>query len=260
MHDRLQAILDAKDEDVRALKSRGLPRKSGQGARRDFTAALSRPGTGVIAEIKRRSPTRPALRPGADAAAVARAYERAGAVALSVLTDQRFFGGSLDDLAAARAATGLPVLRKDFVIDPLQREETRASGADAVLLIAAALDERLAPMLRRCEALELEALVEVHDATELRGALDAGARVVGVNNRDLRDFAVDLGTCERLRPSIPPDRIAVAESGIATPADLRRVAAAGYDACLVGGALMEARDPGDALAALTSARETEAAR
>jgi indole-3-glycerol phosphate synthase len=219
---------------------------------RSLAAALRRPGeVACIAEIKRRSPSAGWIREGADAADVARRYAGAGAAALSVLTDEPFFGGTLDDLAAARAAVSVPLLRKDFVVDAYQVAEARAAGADAVLLIVGALaDGEMRALLAAARRYGVEALVEAHDAAEVRRAVDAGAAVIGVNNRDLRTFTVDRELAPRLRAEIPSDRLVVAESGIRDAADVARLAAAGVDAMLVGEALMRAPDPGAALRAL----------
>jgi indole-3-glycerol phosphate synthase len=199
----------------------------------------------LIGEVKRASPSKGPLRPDLDAAALAAEYEANGAAAVSVLTDQRFFGGSLDDLRAAQQATGLPVLRKDFVLDPYQVYETRAVGADALLLIVAALDdETLLQLHSLARVLGMAALVEVHDEAELRRALAIRPAIVGVNNRDLRTFAVDLSMTARLRPLVPGEIVFVSESGIQTRADVQRLAALDVDAMLVGEALMRARDPG----------------
>lgn len=216
---------------------------------RPFAEALVRPdGIRVIAEHKRRSPSRGAIREDLEPADVARRYEAAGAAALSVLTDEPFFGGRLAHLSEARASTRLPVLRKDFVVDPWQVWEARAAGADAVLLIVAALaDGELGGLLAEARAAGMDALVEVHDRAELDRALAAGARVVGVNNRDLRTLEVSLETSLALSEAIPGAIVAVAESGIRTGADLKRLLAAGFDACLVGEQLMASPDPGSAL-------------
>jgi indole-3-glycerol phosphate synthase len=216
---------------------------------RPFAAALGRDGRlNVVAEHKRRSPSRGAIREDLAPADVARRYEAAGAAALSVLTDEAFFGGRLGHLEEARAATGLPALRKDFVLDPWQVWEARASGADAVLLIVAALDdEALAGLLGAARQAGIDALVEVHDRDELDRALAAGAGLVGVNSRDLRTLAVSLETALALAPAIPDDVVAVAESGIGTGQDVRRLRQAGFDAFLVGEHLMSAPDPGEAL-------------
>jgi indole-3-glycerol phosphate synthase len=214
-------------------------------------AALTAPRLGVIAEFKRRSPSAGSLRDPADVRELVRAYERAGAAAVSVLTEGPHFDGSLEDLRAARAACALPLLRKDFIVDPYQLHEARAAGADAVLLIVAALDDHtLRALYAAAGELGLDALVEVHDRAELRRALDAGARLVGVNNRDLRDFSVDVERTYALLGDIPPDVAVVSESGISTPADLRRLAERGVHGALVGEALMRAPDPEAALRGL----------
>jgi indole-3-glycerol phosphate synthase len=218
---------------------------------RSFGHALSRVTVNVIAEFKRRSPSRGMIREGLAPGDLAVAYEAAGAAALSVLTDQDFFGGSLDDLGRARSATLLPVLRKDFVVDAYQVWEAATLGADAVLLIVAALtDEELRSLSEAAAGAGLETLIEVHDRGELERALAAGSLIVGVNNRNLRTMAVDLQTSFDLAASIPDHVVAVAESGIANGADVRRLKAAGFDAFLVGEHLMRAPDPGLALAEL----------
>jgi indole-3-glycerol phosphate synthase len=218
---------------------------------RSFAAALRGPTVRVIAEHKRRSPSRGAIRTDLRPAEVARAYERAGAAALSVLTEPEFFDGALAHLMDARAATMLPVLRKDFVLDEYQVYEARAAGADAVLLIVAALsDGELAHLLKAAARAGLDALVEVHDAGEAGRALDAGAALVGVNNRDLRTLAVRLETSLTVRAALPDTVVTVAESGIASGDDLRRLRDAGFDAVLVGERLMAAHDPEAALRAL----------
>jgi indole-3-glycerol phosphate synthase len=207
-------------------------------------AALEHPragGLAVIAEVKRASPSRGALAPGLDAAAQARAYELAGADAVSVLTEPTRFAGSLADLEAAARSVTVPVLRKDFIIDPYQVWEAAAAGAAAVLLIAAALDgDELAALFGECAATGLDALVEVHDEDDLLRTELAGARLVGINNRDLRTLAVDLATTEQLAPLASADTLLVAESGIATAADARRMAQAGAQALLAGEALVRA--------------------
>jgi indole-3-glycerol phosphate synthase len=202
----------------------------------------------VIAEIKRRSPSRGEIRPDFDPVGIAKSYADAGAAALSVLTDERFFGGHLDFLTRVRREVDLPLLRKDFVVDPYQIDEARVAGADAVLLIVAALDARAVRTLRQ-RALErgLDALVEIHDEDELAVALEAGADLVGINNRDLRSFETDLAVTERLAPRIPEGVVVVAESGIFTPRDVSRLTGAGAHACLVGESLMREADVGKAL-------------
>lgn len=218
---------------------------------RDFAAALRRGGPTVIAEIKRASPSKGDLRPDLDPADLARAYERGGAAALSVLTEEPHFRGSLDDLRRARAACALPVLRKDFLLQEWEVVEARAAGADAVLLIVAALPpDRLLAMLDAASEQGLAALVEVHDEAELDVALGAGARIVGINNRDLRSFRVDLEITRRLVPRIPEGVIRVSESGIGRPEDLRNLGS--VEAVLVGESLVTSPDPEAALRTLRS--------
>ena len=219
---------------------------------RPFAEALARGGrVNVIAEYKRRSPSRGAIREDLAPGDVARRYEENGARALSVLTDEPFFGGRLGHLGEARTNVTLPVLRKDFVVDPWQVWEARAAGADAVLLIVAALaDAELGTLLSVAREARMEALVEVHDRSELTRALAAGARIVGVNNRDLRTLEVSLRTSFALADAIPDDVLAVSESGIRSAADVRALREAGFDAFLVGEQRMCAPDPGAALARL----------
>jgi indole-3-glycerol phosphate synthase len=220
-------------------------------ARRDFAAALAAPA--IIAEIKKASPSRGILATDFDPAATARAYQQGGAAALSVLTDEPYFQGSLDDLAAARAATTLPVLRKDFTIDGVHVIEAAAHNADAILLIAAILTEtELRNFRELAEQYHMAALVEVHDEDDLALAIASGARIIGVNNRNLHTFEVDLETSLRLAHQIPADTIRVAESGIHTAADVRRLRDAGYHAFLVGERLMTSPDPAAALRELLS--------
>ncbi len=201
----------------------------------------------VIAEIKRRSPSRGPLRPDLDPGALARAYARAGAFAVSVLTEPDFFGGSLDDLEAARRAADVPLLLKDFVVDPYQVWEARARGADLVLLIVAVLGSRIQAFVDLCFHVGVEPLVEVHDEAELALAVRSGARFVGINNRDLGTFRVDTAVSQRLLPRIPPGIAAVSESGLRSPGDLDRLEAAGARAFLIGEALVTAPDPAAAL-------------
>jgi indole-3-glycerol phosphate synthase len=225
-----------------------------------FRQALAAEGIGVIAEFKRRSPSAGELRRAPDLGELLGAYERGGAVAVSVLTEGPNFGGSLDDLRRAREVCGLPLLRKDFIVDPYQLDEAVAAGADAVLLIVAALDQEELPALHaHASELGLDVLVEVHDRAELGRALDAGAEIVGVNNRDLRDFSVDVGRTEALAGEIPPGVLAVSESGIRDAGQLRRLQALGLAAVLVGETLMRSQDPERALGELTSFRTPEEA-
>jgi indole-3-glycerol phosphate synthase len=220
-----------------------------------FEAAISQPGSlRVIAECKRRSPSRGILRERYDPAAHARAYAAAGAAAISVLTEPCFFDGAPEHLSAVRAAVDVPLLRKDFIVTEYQVLEAAALGADAVLLIAGALTTgELHRLLAAATRLGLSALVEVHDEAELARARDAGAVVIGVNSRDLRTLRVDPGVHHRLAPALPAGAIAVAESGVRTAEDLRRLHAAGYHACLVGERLIAQPDPGMALRELVGA-------
>ncbi len=260
MSDILQRILARKHEEV-AERSARLPlAQLEQRCRqapplRPFRAALqARIAAGqpaVIAEVKRASPSQGLIRPDFDPAAIARSYQAAGAACLSVLTDIDFFQGSDDYLQQARAACELPVLRKDFVVDPWQLYESRALGADCVLLIAAALDDdALARLLDVAAQLHLDALVEVHDRAELDRALALPAPLIGINNRDLRSFKVNLQTTLDLRPRVPQERLLVTESGIGSREDVARLRAAGIDAFLVGERFMRAPDPGSELARL----------
>jgi indole-3-glycerol phosphate synthase len=214
-------------------------------APRDFAAALSSPDhVALIAECKRRSPGAGPIRTGLDPADLTRSYERAGAAALSVLTDRDYFEGSLADLQAAKAATSLPVLRKDFTIDELQVVEARAAGADAVLLIVRILsDASLVGLHAEAKALGMAALVEVHDRAELARALEAGAEIVGINNRDLATFKTDIGTTLELLEDVPEDVLVVSESGIRRVEDAALLGDAGVDAILVGETLLRTPDP-----------------
>lgn len=228
---------------------------------RGFRAALVEVAGGgdlaVIAEVKRRSPTKSDLAVGLDPAATARAYADGGAACLSVLTDMRWFGGSAADLAAARGAVDLPAIRKDFTVDPRDVADARTMGADAVLLIAAALDDaELADCHALAGELGLDALVEVHDEAEAERALRAGAMLIGVNQRDLITFEVDIARALRVAPSLPEGVIRVAESGITGVADAAALADAGYHAVLVGEHLVRAPHPAAAVAALRTARAT----
>ena len=219
--------------------------------RRGFAAALRARHPAVIAEVKKASPSKGVIRADFDPVAIARQYAAGGAAALSVLTEERYFQGSLAYLEAIRAAVELPLLRKDFIFDPYQVAEARAWGADAILLIVAALDDGALGELHAAALEEgLDVLVEAHDADELARAAALGATLVGINNRDLRTFVTTLETAERLRPGIPAGAVAVAESGIETPADVARLRAAGYEVFLIGESLMRQADPGVALCAL----------
>jgi indole-3-glycerol phosphate synthase len=249
---RAQAEVDRRDPDQLAAQAAAAIDAGNLAPPRDFAAALGAPGLSCISEIKRRSPSKGDLDPDLVPELVAKEYVAGGAACLSVLTDVDFFGGSVEDLVAARHASGLPVLRKDFTVSEADVIDARLMGADAVLLIAAALDDdELTRFGARADALGLAALVEVHDAEELDRALLAGARLVGVNQRDLRTFAVDHELACALAARIPSGVVAVAESGIRDGDDARRLAEAGYDAILVGETLVRAGDRAAALRTLT---------
>ena len=256
----LAKILANKAEEVAAAKSaRPFPAVDAEARLtpppRGFVWAMrtriaqSKPA--VIAEIKRASPSRGVLRESFDAASIAAAYERGGATCLSVLTDRRFFQGASEHLVEARIASELPALRKDFIVDEYQIAESRALGADAILLIVAALDDaRLAALEERAIDYRMDVLVEVHDEVELERALKLKTPLIGINNRDLRTFDVSLETTIDLAAKMPKDRLIVTESGIVASEDVARLRARGVNAFLVGEAFMRAPDPGDALAAL----------
>ena len=250
--DALTTIIGAKYQEVKeGLRATSLHEIERQAlaapAPRDFQgtlcATVAQGRTGLIAEMKRRSPSGGEIRPGFDAAEVARAYEGAGAACLSVLTDERWFGGSAADLKAARAACTLPVLRKDFLVHPWQVFQSRAMGADAILLIMSVLsDEQASELEEVARSLDMAVLAEVHDQREMDRALGLQTRLIGVNNRDLKTLTTDLGTSEWLVPLIPADRIPVSESGLRSPADVRRMAAAGAYCILVGEFLLRQPD------------------
>ena len=249
---RAQVAAARASADLRALDvvaERHQPRRFREGLRR---AAES--GVAVIAELKKASPSKGLIRPSFDVAGLAVELEEAGAAALSVLTDEQFFQGSLQNLEIASETTRLPCLRKDFIIDEFQLLEARAHRADAVLLIVAALTQpELTDLRRRAGELQLDVLCEVHDSKELQRALDAGCGTIGVNNRDLHTFRVDLNTSLRLVEMIPPEVVKVAESGIESGDDIARLRQAGFDAFLVGESLMRAPHPGEALRELLRA-------
>jgi indole-3-glycerol phosphate synthase len=243
---QLRRDLEQRPRDEADLRARaaGLP------PARDFGRSLRTPGTAVIAEIKRASPSAGSI-VNVDPAALAAAYERGGAAAISVLTEPRHFGGSLEDLRAVRAATTLPILRKDFLVHPAQLAEARVAGADAVLLITAALpDDELATMLQAAKELDLATLVETHSDADLERALAAGAQVVGVNARDLESLRVDEPRALELLGRIPEDRTAVFESGVSSREQVQRAGAAGAAAVLVGESLMRAAAPAAKIAEL----------
>jgi indole-3-glycerol phosphate synthase len=265
----LDEIIDSRRRRLEEARARvplaGLERAAEDRAeRRDFAAALDRhhrksglvkypgaAGLAVIAELKSASPSAGLLKRDYRPSEIARGYESAGAAALSVLTEEEFFRGTLEHLKQARAATGVPVLRKDFILDAYQVYESAAAGADALLLIAAALpDQELRRLLELSDRLRIAALVEVHTADELDRAIAVGARIIGINNRNLKTLEVNIETSLRLRPRIPTACLSVSESGIRTAADLERLRDAGFDAALIGERFMMAEDPGRELAAL----------
>jgi indole-3-glycerol phosphate synthase len=231
-------------------------RLQGRGPDRPFSEALVRPGLSVIAEFKRRSPSAGEISASASVDTQVGAYERGGAAALSVLTDESHFGGSLEDLRAARAACDLPILRKDFIVDPYQLLEAAVNGADAVLLIVRALEQaELTEMYERARSLDLDCLVEVHDGDELERALQLDADVIGINNRNLDDGSVDVLRTYELMPDVPAGKTVVAESGISARAELEELERVGVDAVLIGSALMSAADPEGLTRELTGADE-----
>jgi indole-3-glycerol phosphate synthase len=250
----LERIVAAKRAEVEAARKRS-PKVDLSSAPpvRDFVGALRAKQPAVIAEIKRASPSRGVLRADFDPAAIAQSYEAAGAACLSVLTDAEFFQGSGEHLVAARAACSLPALRKDFVIDPYQVYESRALGADCILLIAACLDQgEMAELEAVAHGLGMAVLVEVHDGAELERALRLRTPLIGINNRNLRSFDTTLQTTLDLLPRIPGERLLVTESGILSRPDVARMRAAGVQTFLVGEAFMRAPDPGVALGELFS--------
>src|SRR5687767_2246443 len=242
-------------ESAAALEARGA-KASPRGEA--FEEALGMAGrVNVIAECKRRSPSKGVLASEYDAPSIARLYEQGGAAAISVLTEPTFFDGALEHLAAVRRAVALPLLRKDFIVDEYQLFEARANGADAILLIVAALEQAdLVRLQRRAWELGLAALVEAHDEDELTRAIDSGARLIGVNNRNLRTLQVDIDGSYRLAGKIPKDVVGVSESGLSSRADLERLAAAGYRAFLIGERFMTDRDPAAAIQKVLGGRES----
>ena len=262
----LEDIVRSKRADLQRVKAmRPLVELEQQplfrAGRRDLRAALQgatsaagpprAPRRAIIAEVKKASPSKGIIRADFDPLRVARSYAANGAVAISVLTEERHFQGSLEHLAAIRTAVSVPLLRKDFLFDPYQLHEARAFGADAVLLITAILDDvLLRDLLQLAGELQLSALVEVHEGAELERALGSGARLLGINNRDLRTFRTSLATTEELAPRVPADALVVTESGVETSADIERLERAGVRAFLIGETLMRAADPGAKLAEL----------
>jgi indole-3-glycerol phosphate synthase len=259
----LERIVASTREDVRRRReemplARLESELAGRGDDRPFQEALTLPGVSVIAEHKRRSPSAGTIREGATVAEVVLAYERGGAAAISILTEGRHFGGSLDDLREARATCALPILRKDFIVDPYQLYESAAVGADAILLIVAALDpDDLYDLLREARDLDLDALVEVHDERELDVALDVEADVLGLNNRDLADFSVDIERTYELLSDVPAGKTVVAESGYSSRDQLDELERVGVDAVLIGETLMRAPDVEAAVVELTGGTDYE---
>ncbi len=254
---RLDPIVQAtRDEVERRKRERPIAELEREADRRPegrpFHEALARPGTSLIAEHKRRSPSAGEIREGASVTEIVRAYERGGAAALSILTEEHHFGGSLADLTEARAASDLPILRKDFTVDPYQLVEARAVGADAVLLVVGSLDaDALASLYQEARALDLDALVEVHNAQELEAALEVDADLIGINNRDLQDFSVDISKTFDLLADVPAGKTVVSESGIVYREQIEELERVGVDAVLVGETLMRAADPEAACRELT---------
>ena len=248
----------AASEQILGFRERALKiRKNAEPHRLRRALESDSPQLKIIAEFKRRSPSAGIIRDDLTVSEIVRCYERGGACAISVLTDEQYFGGSVADLCAARSSTNLPLLRKDFIIDPIQILEAAIAGADAVLLIVAALDEASLSELRAFaeDELGLDALVETHTSGELRRALNAGARIIGVNNRDLRTFRVSLKTSERLIAEAPRDRIMISESGLQKADSLLRLRTLGFRGFLIGEALMREHDPEAALGDLVAAGE-----
>ena len=262
----LDDIVARKRERVFQLKERVLQAELDKAVAsapepRDFIGALRSGGKpAIIAEIKRASPSAGLIRDNLDAMAIAASYEKEGAAAISVITEEDFFQGNLQYLEQARAAVFLPLLCKDFIFDPIQILTARAAGADAVLLITAILaQDSLVQLLKMARSLGMSCLVEVHDAEELARVMATDARIIGINNRDLKTFQVNLDTTLKICSSIPSDRVIVSESGIQHHKDLQKLAAAGVDAVLVGTSLMRADDPGGKLRELMGRRETHGA-
>ena len=261
MNVRLEELVEATREALHLRKRErsiaDLEREAGsQPEGRPFAEALARPGTSLIAEHKRRSPSAGTIREGAQCADVVRAYERGGAAAVSVLTEEAHFGGSLADLREARAATELPILRKDFTIDPYQLYEAKAAGADAVLLVVGSVEpEQLAALYREARALDLDAVVEVAREDELEVALEVDADVLGINNRNLEDFSVDLQRTFDLLADVPAGKVVVSESGIHYREQIEELEQLGVDAVLIGEVLMRAADPEAAVRELTRSEE-----
>jgi indole-3-glycerol phosphate synthase len=259
LDDIVQATRDAVAKRKRERPLADLEHElAARGEGRPFMEALSHPGTSLIAEHKRRSPSAGVIREGASVTEVVQAYERGGAAAISVLTEETHFGGSLADLREARQATELPILRKDFCVDLYQLYEAKVSGADAVLLVVGSLrGDELERLYGEAQALDLDALVEVHEEEELEVALDLDVDVIGINNRNLENFSVDIRTTIDLIAAVPTGKTVVSESGIRTRPEIEELERIGVDAVLIGETLMRAEDPEEAVRELTRPEETE---
>lgn len=256
---RRQVAEDRATNDSQQLRRRAEEIRAGRARHRLGAALQKNQGIGIIGEFKRASPSLGEIRRDADPAEVARLYAAAGVCAISVLTEPEFFGGSLEDLRRVRAVADLPILRKDFIVDEYQIDEAAIAGADAILLIVAALTcEELARFRARAEdELGLDALIEVHSAAEMKCATNLGATLIGVNNRDLRTFSTSLETSKELAPFAPAGATLISESGIASPADIRQLAQCGYRGFLIGESLMRAPDPGAFIRELRGVEQEE---
>jgi indole-3-glycerol phosphate synthase len=259
LDDIVQATRDALERRKRERPLADLEHElASRGEGRPFMEALSHPGTSLVAEHKRRSPSAGLIRDGASVTEVVQAYERGGAAAISVLTEETHFGGSLEDLYEARRATGLPILRKDFSVDLYQLYEAKVAGADAILLVVGSLRrEDLERLHAEAQALDLDAIVEVHDEEELECALELDVDVIGINNRNLEDFTVDIQTTVDLLAAIPTGKTVLSESGIRTRGEIEELERVGVDAVLIGETLMRAPDPEAAVRELTRPEEQE---
>jgi indole-3-glycerol phosphate synthase len=261
MHNRLKEILEHKRSEVEDLRKRGLPERRDEDLPplRDFKAAISLPGRiRLIAEIKFASPSAGVIHEKVDPCTIGRIYEDAGVAAISLLTDHRFFGGSLEELPRLRKAVSVPILRKDFIIDPIQVRESLLYGADAILLIARILSrDQLNELLALSREIGLSTLTEVHDPHDLEKAVDCGAEIIGINNRNLDTFEVDLQTTLNLAPRVPRQCIIISESGISHPEDIRCLRKSGIQAVLVGTSIMKSSDIGGKIKELALADSNE---
>ena len=259
LDDLVQATRESLERRKRTRPIAQLEQEVAQrGEGRPFHEALAHPGTSLIAEHKRRSPSAGVIREGASLADIVEAYERGGAAAISVLTEEQHFGGSLDDLVEARRITQLPILRKDFCVDPYQLYESKVAGADAVLLVVGSLHKSdLEQLYAEAQALDLDAIVEVHDEEELECALELDVDVIGINNRNLVDFSVDIATTVDLLASVPTGKTVVSESGIRTRQQIEELERVGVDAVLIGETLMRSAEPEAAVRELTRPEDGE---